>query len=136
MPNPPIICLDFDGVIHWYRNGWQGGVIYDPVTPGFFKWAAEAQKHFKLVIYSSRSKDPFQIDDMKKWLCEQAVEHYANMDMEAPVTEHVKEVMSWFEFAHEKPPAFLTIDDRAITFHGNWENLDPEKLREFKPWNN
>lgn len=34
----------------------------------------------------------------------------------------------WF-----KPAAFLTIDDRALTFDGLWPNID--ELKGFKPWN-
>jgi hypothetical protein len=125
----PILCLDFDGVIHSYTSPWvDARTIPDPVVPGFFKWAVEAEKHFNLVIYSSRSKDLGAIDAMRKWLSEQ---------WEA--------TMSWvggvpypkFEFAHEKPKAFLTLDDRGLNFKGDFEDqeLDPGKLREFKPWN-
>lgn len=49
----PILCLDFDGVIHSYTSGWKGAdVIPDPVVPGFFEKAEEYAQHFKLVIFS------------------------------------------------------------------------------------
>jgi hypothetical protein len=36
-------------------------------------------------------------------------------------------------FPLEKPPAFLTIDDRALLFTGTWPDVG--KLKAFKPWN-
>ena len=37
------------------------------------------------------------------------------------------------EWPMEKPSAFVTLDDRAITFTGEWPDID--QLRNFKPWN-
>lgn len=114
----PILCLDFDGVIHDYRRGWQDGVIYGGLTPGFLTWVEDAAKLFDLVVYSSRSKDPGGIEAMQAWLDKQSVPK------------------GLLRFAHEKPAAFLTIDDRAIRFEGHWSvsELLPENLRQFKPW--
>ncbi len=123
----PIICIDFDGVIHRYSKGWCEGVIYDGVTDGFIEWADIAREKFKLVIYSSRSKTGDGITAMRDWLHSRIEEAYAkNTGLAISISD--------FEFAHEKPPAFLTIDDRAICFTGDWSKLDPRALREFKPW--
>lgn len=119
----PKLCIDFDGVIHSYDRGWQDGVIYGTVVPGFFEWAAEAQGLFELVIYSSRSSTDAGRLAMGSWLAEQ---------VRAWGGEHLR-----FTMSAEKPPAFLTIDDRALTFKGDWAHPDlaPEALAAFKPWN-
>lgn len=122
----PTLCLDFDGVIHSYEDGWQEGVIYGTITPGFFDWAEEAAKTFKLVVYSSRSKDPLLFKAMKRWLINQYNDWAVKQDEGDIFT---------FEYAFEKPPAFLTIDDRAICFNGDWSKLKPSELIQFKPWN-
>lgn len=130
MADKPTLCIDFDGVIHSYEKGWQNGEIYGVVTPGFFNWAEKATKKFKLVIYSSRSKTPTLRRAMEKWIFEAMVDYYGNAAQsdDPPLTP------SDFEFAHEKPAAWLTIDDRAICFRGDWDLLDPETLLNFKPW--
>ena len=125
----PIICIDFDGVIHSYERGWQDGTIYGTVTPGFFEWVEQCRDHFKLVIYSSRSKTDEGVMAMGHWLHEQRnawIKAGGQRDPVKPLE---------IEFAHEKPPAWLTIDDRCIRFEGRWDWLRPEVLRDFKPWN-
>lgn len=119
--NKPILCIDFDGVIHSYEKGWQNGEIYGTVTPGFFEWAEQASKIFTLVIYSSRSKETSKLFDMDNWVKKQQATFGSNVE---------------FQYASEKPPAFLTIDDRAICFEGDWSKLDPNELINFKPWMN
>ena len=115
----PILCVDFDGVIHDYKHGWQGGKIYGSVTPGFFDWLSLALPLFRVVVYSSRSKDSGMIDAMRDWLIKE------NAGNELP---------DGISFSHEKPPAFLTIDDRALTFRGDWSEFMPAKLMQFRPW--
>jgi hypothetical protein len=120
-----ILCIDFDGVIHAYSKGWQDGTIYDDVVPGFFDWAVEAKKVFRLVIYSSRSATSEGIDAMIQWL-------EIQLARRGPDGLSITD----FEFASEKPPAWLTIDDRAICFKGDWTDpaLSRHALLAFKPW--
>ena len=42
-----------------------------------------------------------------------------------------------FEFSAVKPPAWLTIDDRALCFQGDWKdpNFSVAAIEHFKPWN-
>lgn len=126
----PILCLDFDGVIHSYERGWQDGELYGTVTPGFFEWAAKAKRHFALVVYSSRSSDIKLRAEMVAWFAKRITDAYGLAPDRALRFDD-------FKFAHEKPKAFLTIDDRAVTFMGNWTDtgLDPATLRAFQPWN-
>lgn len=126
----PIICIDFDGVIHSYEAGWQEGELYGSVTTGFWKWAEEAAKLFKLVIYSARSTQPEFAEPMMLWLVEQR-------RLWRETGGQSGDDKLEFEFAHEKPKAFLMIDDRALTFRGTWKarELDPTVMRAFKPWN-
>lgn len=127
MTDKPILCIDFDGVIHSYDQGWQDGSIYGQVTSGFWEWATKAAKLFRLVVYSSRSKSPEGVASMRVWLDVQwdiwASQRQPRPDMPA------------LTFADTKPPAFLTIDDRAIQFRGDWSDLNPETLRKYEVWN-
>ena len=128
----PTLCIDFDGVIHRYSKGWQDGIIYDDVTFGFFEWLDEVAQHFKIVVYSSRSKDPEMVEKMQWWWVEQRQKWRENGG-KSPITDGSPVEV---EFASEKPPAFLTIDDRCIRFDGDWSDpaLTADAMLNFKPW--
>jgi len=128
----PIICVDFDGVIHSYTSGWQGvATIADPPVPGAIEWL---MKHLPepdelgmappyegpvVQIYSSRSKSWFGRRAMKKWLVKHGL-HPA----------YIKDGI--LKFPVKKPAAFLTIDDRAVCFSGQFPTAD--EMLAFKPW--
>jgi len=113
----PIICIDFDGVIHSYTSGWKGeAVILDDPVPGAFDALKEYLKHFKVCIYSSRSKKAVGIMAMKEWFL-----------------KHGFEYIDQLEFPDQKPPAFITIDDRCLTFTGIFPAVS--QIKSFKPWN-
>ena len=123
----PILCLDFDGVLHSYESGWKGAtVVPDPPVPGALEFLDRARHEFQVAIFSSRSNQPLGVLAMRFWLMTQM--HKAGWD-EALINEVVGEI----QFPTEKPPALVTIDDRAITFTGEWPSL--ESLKSFKPWN-
>lgn len=128
----PIICVDFDGVIHSYVSGWQGiSEINDPPVPGAIEWLIEhlpipdaicamAPPHKGPVvqIYSSRSKSFWGRRAMRKYLVKHGLP---------------KAYLEVLKFPIKKPPAFLTIDDRAICFTGTFPTM--EEMMSFKAWN-
>lgn len=123
----PILCLDFDGVIHSYSSGWQGAdVIPDPPVEGAIAFMLGALRHFDVVIFSSRSNQKGGIAAMQNWLREHAGPLCWYPTPDGPGLEDIR-------FVTEKPPALVTIDDRALTFDGTWPPF--ETLKAFQPWN-
>jgi len=130
MRDKPILCLDFDGVLHSYTSGWQGAeVIPDPPVPGAMAFLDRAVERFTVAIYSSRSNQPLGIVAMQTWLRLQLYKHCVPSD----AAKRAEEIYAAIEWPTAKPPALLTIDDRAITFTGVWPAIDD--LLAFQPWN-
>lgn len=129
----PIICVDFDGVIHSYASGWKGvDVIPDAPVSGAIEWLMahlpipEGLGHMgdysgpEVCIYSSRSKYRSGIKAMREWLIKHGMpRQYIDDDV--------------LKFPTQKPAAFLTIDDRALCFNGKFPTK--EEMMSFKPWN-
>lgn len=119
----PILCLDFDGVIHSYTSGWKGAdVVSDPPVPGAIAFMREALESFRVAIFSSRSNQPGGIEAMARYVRREAEAE----KLDGPWFDHI-------EWPTEKPPAMVSIDDRALTFDGVYPTVG--RLLAFKPWN-
>lgn len=133
----PILCLDFDGVLHSYSSGWRGaGNIPDPPVPGMVAFLNKAIERFDVHIFSSRSHQRGGISAMQAWMWCAIADHFGcsyagdprDLDRAIAVRDALK-------YPLEKPAAMISIDDRALCFTGNWNDFDPQRLLEFKPWN-
>lgn len=122
----PLICIDFDGTISDYSHGWiAADKIPDPPVPGAMAFLVEADRHFEIAIFSSRSHQG-GVAAMTKWL----VKHLTPV-LGSPYAAH-KFVTERLSFPTQKPPAFLTIDDRAMCFAGKFPSM--HEIGSFKPW--
>lgn len=98
----PILCVDFDGVIHSYTSPWVDEVtISDAPVPGALLWLWKATEWFDVQIYSSRSKTEAGVHAMRLWMARNCA---AEFDMEHPMNSGEFPL----GFATEKPAAFLT----------------------------
>ena len=107
------LVFDFDGVIHRYSRGWQGGKIYDPPTDGIINLLKILKPLYKIVIVSTRCIDVSLKKEMLAWLR--------------------KYDIPYDEIGAEKVPALAYIDDRAINFDGDCDKVF-RRIMEFKPW--
>jgi len=124
----PILCLDFDGVIHSYKSGWKGAaMIPDPPVDGAMKFIWDASEHFTIAVFSSRTNQPGGLSAMKSYVQTHFKDYWGTH-----VTQ-TDDIWSDIQWPTEKPAAFLTIDDRALTFDGTWPRI--EDLKAFQPWN-
>jgi hypothetical protein len=133
----PILCLDFDGVLHSYSSGWKGAaVIPDAPTPGMAAFLDKAIEHFNVQIFSSRTHQPGGVDAMKAFIWDALAHHFDCPFAGDPRgLERALAVRDAISYPAEKPPAMVSIDDRALCFTGNWSDFDPQRLLEFQPWN-
>lgn len=127
------LCIDFDGVIHSYESGWQKdaeipeAAIPDPPVPGAISWLVGMSHYYKLAIYSTRSSHPEGRKAIQAWI-EEHVFDYLDEN-----SDEFKRVMESITFPDSKPPAIITLDDRAICFRGTFPSR--QEIENFRPWN-
>lgn len=120
----PLLSLDFDGVLHGYQSGWQGAhVVPDPPVPGAMRALVEYARHFDVAVFSSRNHQPGGQAAMRAWLVENLTGQ----------VDDPHAFVAGLSFPRDKPPAFVALDDRALTFSGVFPPV--KALLAFEPWN-
>jgi hypothetical protein len=145
MPRKSILCLDFDGVVSNYASGWaEPHIILDPPTvdPETGETAIQAilryMEDFCVCINSSRlnrlNGDAYvaiiNMTAMARWL----IEHGFPAERIRTFADYQPDGLfdDMLNLVRTKPPASITLDDRAITFDGRWPST--ETLKAFQPW--
>jgi len=132
---PKILCVDFDGTIHSYTSGWKGACeIPDPPIEGAIPWLIDLldDDRFDVQIYSSRSKEPGAVEAMQEWFRAHFASVFKFVLDEDDVPHAANDYVDRLKFPTQKPPAFLTIDDRAFCFEGRYPSRD--ELDNFLTW--
>ncbi len=106
--NKKVIAVDFDGVIHDYSKGWQGGEIYgDIIKDAKYALKRLMDDRFSVVIFTARVlNDEVQEIKVFDWLNKNGFNLGVHYD----------------KLTSDKIPALVYIDDRGIRFT-NWQDI-------------
>lgn len=114
------VCIDFDGVISEYKGFAGKGVFGSPIK-GVKESLEELRREgWRLIVHTTRG----ELSLVEEYLAKEGIPfHYLNYN---PDNEK-------FSMSEEKPGAIVYVDDRALTFRGDWKKTYQEILI-FKPW--
>lgn len=117
MEYQPVVAIDFDGVIHQFKQPWSGSrIIPDPPVDGIDKTIAELRSRgYKVVVVSSRCLGKGGRLAIKKYLKKN------NIKVDG-VTKY-------------KVGAHVYLDDRAMRFDGVVDDGLVDRIINFVPWN-
>lgn len=126
------IAVDFDGVIHAYRQGWKDGSIYDDPVPEAFYSLERLMEQGPVFVFTTRN--PKQV---ARWI-ERASQYAIDCTTRVPRTWYGRRVPFWNRrglllVTNWKLAATDYLDDRGIRFN-DWESarralgIDPARL--------
>ncbi len=103
------LLIDLDGVLNTYKGDYEKDYI-PPALAGAKEFLELLSRDFCVKIFTSR-----QLVFAKKWVEANGLESYID------------------EVTNEKQPAWLIIDDRALTFNGDYTDIY-NKIINFSVW--
>jgi hypothetical protein len=117
VPFKKTLVLDFDGVIHSYQQKWINEyTIPDPPVPGAKEGVAKLRKKWRVLVKSTRCA-------------------ISDKGMQA-VKDYLAKWQIVVDGVVKTPPPFasLMVDDKVLTFRGDWSDNFLQQVDDFKPW--
>lgn len=106
------LAIDFDGVVHTFDKGWHDGTCYGNPIEGSLDAIKSLSKKYNIIIFSAKVRPDRPLVNNKtgkelveEWLIKHGVREYVD------------------DITHEKPRAEYYIDDKAISFKNNWDEI-------------
>ena len=111
------VAVDFDGVVHDYKRGWQDGTIYGDFMPGAVASLSRLMSEYAVFIHTTRNRH-----QVARW-----IEDRSGHGIECVTSVHLLPWKRTFWnqrgvllVTNRKLPAIAYIDDRAIRFE-TWD---------------
>lgn len=123
------IALDFDGVLHSYKQGFTGVAdLPGAPVPGSLEFVTEAlARDHELTVFSCRARTPAEAAAADPWLRE-----WEPGGKEAITGWLARHGFPLLKVTGVKPIADVYIDDYGFRFEGRWPTW--RKLETMRPW--
>ncbi len=106
------IAIDFDGVLHNFNKGWHDGTCYGKPIKGSLDAVKKISKKYKVIVFSSKVRPDRPLVNGKT-----GYELVSNWLKKNKYSKYISEI------THEKPRANYYIDDKAVLFSNNWNDV-------------
>ena len=115
-----VVAIDFDGVINNYQ-GWKGIGVFEEPVPGTAQALSYMRKlNMVIIIHTTRGEANMIADYLNH--------HHIPFD-------HINRLPGQPDHQNlGKPQADVFIDDRAIRFEGNWNEIMHQLFSKLQPW--
>lgn len=104
----PTVAVDFDGVIHDYKKGWDDGTIYGRLVPGTTEALTRLMQTYAVYIWTCRTP----LVEVARWITARTGIPTVLDDNAMRFWERTDRLL----VTERKFPAVAYLDDRAVRF--------------------
>ena len=113
------ICIDFDGVLHDYSQGWLGDNVFGKPVENADKGTLKLKEQgWTIIVFTCRGNTP----ELREWLKKNNITY-----------DYINENPEGVQNDTGKPIADIYLDDHGLKFNGDWDTSIKE-IENFESW--